>query len=246
MLSFSVFMNSLTPELLTAGILRYVVFLFSTTCHESAHALAAKWGGDLTAFHGGQVTLNPLPHIRREPFGMVAFPILSLLMGAGMFGWASAPYDPYWQHQYPKRAAWMSLAGPAANFTLMILAAIAMVAGLHFGFFSQPDHIAMTNIVDSASGSEFGTGVAAAVSTVFYLNLLLGTFNLLPIPPLDGFSVLGLFVSDSLARKLEEQGQRFRPFAFLAIAGSWTLLDRVFDPLYTGALNLLYWGSHYS
>jgi Zn-dependent protease len=239
-------MNPLTPELLTAGLLRYVVFLFSTTCHEAAQALAAKWGGDLTAFHGGQVTLSPWPHIRREPFGMVLFPLISLLTGNGMFGWASAPYDPYWQQQYPKRAAWMSLAGPAANFLLVILAALSMLAGLHFGFFSQPEHIQMTNIVNAANGSEWGTGVAAGVSMVFYLNLLLGTFNLLPIPPLDGYSVLGLFVSDSLARKLEDVGHSFRPFAFLAIAGSWTLLDRVFDPVYTSALNLLYWGSHYS
>jgi hypothetical protein len=156
-------MHEITPELLAAGMLRYVVFLFSTTCHEAAHALAAKWGGDLTAFHGGQVTLNPIPHIRREPFGMVAFPIISLLTGNGMFGWASAPYDPDWQHRYPKRAAWMSLAGPAANFSLMILAAILMLIGLHLGFFEQPDHINMTNIVDSASGSDFGTGCAAAV-----------------------------------------------------------------------------------
>lgn len=239
-------MNPLTPELLTAGFLRYVVFLFSTTCHEAAHALAAKWGGDLTAFQGGQVTLSPLPHIRREPFGMVLFPLMSLLLGMGMFGWASAPYDPNWQHRYPKRAAWMSLAGPGANFLLAIVAAVVMLAGVHFGFFTQPRHIEMTNVVNSASGSEMGRGVAAGVSMVFYMNLLLGTFNLLPIPPLDGFSVLGLFVSESLARKLEEQGQKFRPFAFLAIAGSWTILDRVFDPIYTGALNLLYWGSHYS
>ena len=74
-------MNSLTPELLTIGLLQYVVFLLSTTFHEASHAFAAKLGGDLTAFHGGQVTLNPLPHIRREPFGMVVFPLLGLLLG---------------------------------------------------------------------------------------------------------------------------------------------------------------------
>jgi hypothetical protein len=61
----------MTPEFLIQGFAWYVVLLFSTTCHEAAHALAAKLGGDLTAFHGGQVSLDPVPHVRREPFGMV-------------------------------------------------------------------------------------------------------------------------------------------------------------------------------
>src|SRR6202171_469614 len=121
-------MNPLTPELLTAGLLRYVVFLFSTTCHEAAHALAAKWGGDLTAFHGGQVTLSPVPHIQREPFGMVGMPLLSFILtkGSWMMGWASAPFDPYWQRGHYRRAAWMAFAGPGAHFTLMLFAALAI------------------------------------------------------------------------------------------------------------------------
>ncbi|HVY94089.1 MAG TPA: hypothetical protein VHA14_15120, partial [Bryobacteraceae bacterium] len=64
------------PKLLAFGFLEYVVFLFSTTCHEASHALTAKWGGDQTASAGGQVSLNPLPHIRREFFGMVLLPMI--------------------------------------------------------------------------------------------------------------------------------------------------------------------------
>src|SRR6188472_3904069 len=120
------------PDLLS-GLIYYVVFLLSATVHEAAHALAAKLGGDLTAFHGGQVSLDPLPHIRREPFGMVLFPILSYLTGGWMMGWASAPYDPYWAQRHPRRAAWMSLAGPAANFTLVVLAALLIHAGIGMG-----------------------------------------------------------------------------------------------------------------
>ena len=70
-------MDHLTPEFLTLGLIWYIVFLFSTTCHEASHALVAKLGGDPTAFHGGQVTLNPVPHVQREPFGMVVVPLLS-------------------------------------------------------------------------------------------------------------------------------------------------------------------------
>ena len=93
-------MHPLTPDLLTLGALQYVVFLLSTTFHEASHAFIAKLGGDPTAFHGGQVTLNPIPHIRREPFGMLVVPLLGILTGGGIIGWASAPYDPMWQLRY--------------------------------------------------------------------------------------------------------------------------------------------------
>src|SRR5436309_2868306 len=73
-------MADVQPELIALGFIWYVAFLFSTTCHEAAHALAAKIGGDDTAFAGGQVSLNPVPHIQREPWGMVVFPILSLIV----------------------------------------------------------------------------------------------------------------------------------------------------------------------
>ncbi len=97
--------SGMTPQFLLLGVIWYIVFLFSTTCHEGAHALIARIGGDPTAFHGGQVTLNPWPHIRREPFGLVVVPILSYFVAHWMIGWASAPYDPAWQQRYPRRAA---------------------------------------------------------------------------------------------------------------------------------------------
>jgi hypothetical protein len=93
-------MNS---DFLVLGVIWYIVFLFSTTCHEGAHALVAKLGGDTTAFEGGQVSLNPLPHIRREPFGLVVVPIFSYIAAHWMIGWASAPYNPEWQQRYPRR-----------------------------------------------------------------------------------------------------------------------------------------------
>src|SRR5208282_5331142 len=106
-------MPDLSPATLVLGFIWYVAFLFSTTCHEAAHAYVAKIGGDTTAALGGQVSLNPIPHIRRSPFGMVVFPILSFfLSGGGMIGWASAPYDPLWERRHPRRSAWMALAGP--------------------------------------------------------------------------------------------------------------------------------------
>src|SRR3954469_18963270 len=72
----------------------FAVFLFSTTLHEAAHAWAALKGGDPTAYHGGQVSLDPLPHIRREPLGMLVLPLLTALTTGWPMGFASAPYDP--------------------------------------------------------------------------------------------------------------------------------------------------------
>src|SRR6266478_1560094 len=126
----------MTPDEMVFGFIQYVVFLLSTTCHEASHSLAAKLGGDLTAFAGGQVSLNPIPHIRREPFGMVIMPLLGIFTGSGLIGWASAPYDPLWSQRHPKRAAWMSLAGPATNFAIAIMAAILMRIGLVTGVFT--------------------------------------------------------------------------------------------------------------
>ncbi len=66
--------QSFSSQFIVIGIIWYIVFLLSTTCHEGAHALVAHLGDDSTAFHGGQVSLNPLPHIQREPFGTVIVP----------------------------------------------------------------------------------------------------------------------------------------------------------------------------
>lgn len=179
----------LTPEMLMMGFISYMVFLFSTTCHEASHALVAKIGGDSTAALGGQVSLNPIPHIRRSPFGMVVFPLLSFfLSGGGMIGWASAPYDPLWERRHPRRAGWMALAGPAANFTLMFLAVLAIRAGRYFQLFHR----------DPVSGAPSLVGIT--LSVIFSLNLLLGTFNLLPVPPLDGSAGILVLMSEKTAQ----------------------------------------------
>ena len=200
--------DQVNTEVLMAGVLWYVVFLLSTTCHETAHAWAAKMGGDLTAFHGGQVSLDPDPHIRREPFGMVIFPWLTYITGGWMMGWASAPFDPLWSQRYPRRAAWMSLAGPGANFSLAIFAGILIHIGMWTGYFRYPESVGFTHVVEPVAAG-IASGAATFVSILFSLNLLLGTFNLIPVPPLDGYGVLGLLVSGRCGAPHSE----FRPLA---------------------------------
>lgn len=229
------------PDTLALGPLWYVAFLLSTTCHEASHALAAKLGGDLTAFHAGQVSLNPLPHIRREPFGMVLMPLLSFMTGGAMIGWASAPYDPYWQQRHPRRAAWMSLAGPAANLSIVILSAILIRVGLALGIFHPSGQISFTHIV-VGNGAAVNDAAATLLSIFFALNLLLACFNLLPVPPLDGYTALGVFTSEAVALRLIDFARSAGAFAMLGIVVAWYALDYVFDPVFITALRLLYTG----
>ena len=178
-------MPDLPAEAIASGFILFIAFLFSTTCHEAAHALVAKIGGDETAFHGGQVTLNPVPHIQREPWGMVVIPIVLLVLsrGTSLIGWASAPYDPDWARRHPHRAAWMALAGPATNYTLMLIAAIVLRMGWSQGWLHR----------DSFP--------EALLWDMFSLNLLLGTFNLFPVQPLDGSSAIMLFMPKYRAQR---------------------------------------------
>ena len=181
------------------GLLWYAVFLFSTVGHEAAHAWSALRLGDSTAARGGQVSLNPWPHIRREPLGMVVVPLLSWFLGGWLMGWASAPYDPEWARTYPRRAALMALAGPAANFSLVLAAGLLLRLGLEWGFFQVPYSLTSSQLV-LASSSAAAAFAAKALSVIFSLNLLLGVFNLVPLPPLDGASVPLLLLPARAAR----------------------------------------------
>jgi Zn-dependent protease len=231
------------PQFLVLGVIWYIVFLFSTTCHEGAHALAAKLGGDPTAFHGGQVSLNPIPHIRREPVGLLVVPILSYFLSKWMIGWASAPYDPEWQRRYPRRAAWMALAGPAANFSLLLLAAVGIRVGMALGFLRAPHTAGFTHITEAIEPGTAGFA-ATFLSILFVLNLLLGTFNLIPVPPLDGNTGITLFMSEEVALRFLEW-TRTQGFGMLGLILAWALYGKIFNFLFPLALNLLYPGAGY-
>ncbi len=224
-------------DFLAVAPLWYVAFLLSVTCHEAAHAWAALKLGDDTAARGGQVTLNPIPHIQRAPFGMVLVPIVSLAIGGWMLGWASAPYDPYWQRKYPRRAAWMALAGPAANFALVILAGLAMLGGYMFGFFAWPESFSMLQMVSPTSEST--GGLVTFLSILFVENVLLGAFNLIPVPPLDGATALGLILPESVVHSFNDF-MRQPGFSMLGLVIAWRAFDYVFQPVYNVSLEIFF------
>ena len=225
---------------LAVGIVLYVVFLFSVTFHEAGHAWAALKGGDPTAYAGGQVSLDPRPHVRREPFGTVLVPLIGIAMSGFPIGWASTPYDPGWAYAFPRRAAWMALAGPAANLLLLVLAAIGLRAGIEGGMFEAPRSLAYHTIAETA-GSAMGRSFAIFLSLLFVENLLLLIFNLIPLPPMDGSAALALFVPREINRRYKDfMSNPAMPLIGLAIA--WLLFDRIFEPVYLAAVNLLYSG----
>lgn len=230
---------------LASGLVYYVVFLFSTTLHEAAHAWAALRGGDRTAYHGGQVTLDPVPHIKREPFGMVVLPLLSVIASGWPLGFASAPYDPQWALRHPNRAAWMALAGPTGNLILALLAAAVLKTGLVTGVFTPPDSITFGHIVDAADAEGIWKTVGFLFSVFFSLNLLLCTFNLLPLPPLDGSGAIPLLLDEKKARAYQEFIFTHRGLALVGMFLAWKIFDPLFHPIWLAAVNLLHSGVHY-
>jgi len=224
------------------GLVWYVAFLFSTTLHEAAHAWAALRMGDPTAYHGGQVTLNPLPHIRREPFGMVIVPILVFALSGWMIGWASAPYDPAWAERHPKRSGLMALAGPASNLLLVVATGLVIRAGVAFGQLAPTPGATLSTLARSAAVD--GAGFAAGptfLSILFGLNLILMVFNLLPLPPLDGSGALPLAMSDGLAVRYRN-ALRHPAISLAGILLAWKIFWPVFQPVLSFTLRLVYPG----
>ena len=193
---------SVEPNI-AVGFLWFVAFLFSTTVHEAMHAFVAWKGGDPTAYEGGQVSLSPLPHIRREPIGMVVVPLITALTQGWAIGWASAPYDPHWAARHPGRAAVMSAAGPAGNLLIALVAFVLLKVGLVSGYFVAPDSVRFEHLVAVADG---GASFAGDLLSIFLvLNVLLAVFNLLPVRPLDAGNALAMLL----------------PSAFVPAAAPW-------------------------
>jgi Zn-dependent protease len=226
---------------LVDGLVFYVVFVYSTTFHEAAHAWAALKGGDSTAYRGGQVTLDPRPHIKREPIGMVVLPLISVVVSGWPLGFASAPYDTDWARRHPDRAGWMALAGPAANLTLVLLAALAINVGLWAGVFTAPDQIGFADVTTASAGTDSIWNAAGyLVGSVFAMNLLLAVFNLLPVPPLDGSGAVVLFLPGDKKGRYQEALWRNPQLALFGIFIAWQVFDFFWTPIFTFSLNVLY------
>jgi Zn-dependent protease len=227
------------------GLLWFAAFLLSTTVHEAMHALAALRGGDPTAYLGGQVSLSPVPHMRREPIGMLVVPLLTAFTQGWAVGWASTPYDPYWAARHPRRAAVMAAAGPAGNLLIAALAFIALRAGLTLGLFVAPARVRFSHLVDGADGSLLLTGLGSILTVLLVLNVLLFVFNMLPLPPLDGASVLGGVLPDRTAYSLREWVNN-PIFGLIGIVVAWQVFPYLARPIFRALLTLVHPADSYS
>ncbi len=133
----------------------------------------------------------------------------------------------------------MALAGPAANFLLAILAGSAMVIGLHMGYFTPGPGGEMLSVVDPTTPGA-GEAVARFLSLLFSLNILLGTFNLIPVPPLDGFNAIPILLSEDAGRNYLAWADSIRSYSFVGLLVAWQLYGRMFWPIFDLATQTLY------
>ena len=226
------------------GLLWFAAFLFSTTVHEALHAMAAYRGGDTTAYAGGQVSLSPLPHIRREPVGMLLVPLFTAFTLGWAVGWASTPYDPGWAARHPRRAAAMAAAGPVGNLLIALVAFGALRLGLASGVFVAPDRVNFHHLVDAAGGSALLTGLGELLTVLLVLNILLFVFNMLPVPPLDGASAITGVLPERLSAFVRAVNAN-PAVSMLGLLIAWQVFPRVARPLFAAVLRLVHPGDIY-
>ncbi len=213
----------------------FLVFVFSTTCHEFAHAFVAFKGGDSTAYEGGQVSLDPRPHIKRSPIGMVVVPLASMFLSnmTSMIGWGAAPYNPFWASRHPKRYALMSLAGPCANVVLASIAFVSLIALSKADLLMLSEAPSFDTLV-TPPGEALNTplgALARVLSVMFSLNVLLAIFNLLPVPPLDGAAVIEGFWPERVGgfmAKVRETPM----YGLLGLVVVWQLVPHIVTPVW--------------
>ncbi|TSD03233.1 MAG: peptidase M50 [Parcubacteria group bacterium Athens0714_16] len=183
-------------------IFSIIILIFSVVIHEFSHGYAADKLGDPTARLAGRLTLNPFAHL--SLFGSFIFPLITYSLGGFIFGWAKpVPYNPYnIRHKYGD--AIVAVAGPGSNFLLAVIFGVLIRLNVAYGLFPSP-------FID-------------VFALIVVINIILGIFNLIPIPPLDGSKILFnflpvryLFIKDFL--------EKYWPvFAFILVFFLWKFI----------------------
>ncbi|MFA6502838.1 MAG: site-2 protease family protein [Candidatus Paceibacterota bacterium] len=177
------------------AFLSFVVLILSVIAHEVAHGYAADSLDDPTARLAGRLTLNPLPHI--DLMGSIIIPAFLMFSGSSiLFGWAKpVPYNPYNLSNKRWGETLVALAGSATNLTL------ALIFGLTVRF----------------GGTAFDATALSLAATIAFVNLFLGLFNLIPFPPLDGFTALRAALPWHLAQGMNRFEQQIRSMGIISL-----------------------------
>lgn len=211
----------MTTSIFSRILIWAVPVLFSIVIHEVAHGWMAYKLGDNTAKDMGRLTLNPLVHV--DVMGTIILPLIMIVLGGPVFGWAKpVPFNPYNFHPHVNRKSgtmWVAISGPASNFAIAFVASFALVISRNF--FSGFPPLLYVSIVQ-------------LTQALVFINLILGFFNLIPLPPLDGSKILARF----LPQRMEVQYLRLERYGMLILI--LILMTGGFSKLVLGPVTLLY------
>jgi len=197
-------------QLIQTIALAAIPVLFAITLHEAAHGYVARYFGDMTAAQAGRISLNPLRHI--DPVGTILLPLMTMLLGGVLFGWAKPVPVDFAALRRPKQdMLWVAIAGPASN----------LVMALGWAF--------LYKMAWSIPGNYFAEPLMGMAEWGMKINVVLMVLNLLPLPPLDG----GRVAVSMLPHRQAYQLARIEPYGmfiliFLAVT---PVLSAILSPL---------------
>src|SRR5271154_4201744 len=218
-----------------------VVLILAFSVHECAHAWAAMRLGDPTAMMLGRVTLNPLKHL--DPVGSVLFPLISLVYGGFLVGWAKpTPVTGRNFKNYRRDDILVTLAGPASNLLSATIALILLIVVKHL---LPAGDTAITTAMDIArhapgvvtEGLPTLFPIALFLYFAIFINLLLFVFNLIPLPPLDGSHILRHFLPYKAVQLYDRMGM-FALIILFLVGGRF--ISALFSPIYNVFNHILF------